>query len=244
MPARLAHRAVSALGWVGFTVVMLWAVAFLAGVAVPRTVDGPHRVGTATAVAVDVALLLLFAAQHSVMARRSVKSWLRRRIPAALERTTYVLATNVCLALLFLLWQPFGATVWDLDGAAAWALWALCAAGWALAVAATFSVDHLELTGLRQAGWGRRPVERTSELQISGLYSVVRHPLMTGLVLAFWVTPSMSASHLLFAAGATAYVLVGMAFEERDLRRAFGAAYDDYARRVPALVPGLVGQPD
>jgi len=243
MPARLTHRAVSALGWAGFTAVMLWAVAFLAGVVVPRTVDGPHRVGTAAAVAVDLALLLLFAAQHSVMARRSVKSWLRRRIPAPLERTTYVLATNVCLALLFLLWQPFGPTVWDIDGAAAWVLWAVCAAGWALAVAATFAVDHLELTGLRQAGWGRA-VQRTTELQTSGLYSVVRHPLMTGLVLAFWVTPSMSASHLLFAAAATAYVLVGMAFEERDLRRAFGTAYDDYARRVPALVPGLVGQPD
>jgi protein-S-isoprenylcysteine O-methyltransferase Ste14 len=239
MSGRRTNLVVSALSWVGFNAVTLWAVAFLAGVGLPRTVDGPHRVGAISALAVDLALLLLFAAQHSVMARRSVKAWLRRRIPASLERTTYVLATDVCLALLFLLWEPLGGTVWDVDGAAAWVLWALCATGWALAVAATFAVDHLELTGLRQAGWGC-PVEPVPGLQTSGLYAVVRHPLMTGLLVAFWATPSMSVSHLLFAAASTGYVLVGMAFEERDLRRTFGAAYDDYAARVPALVPGVV----
>jgi len=236
--ARRSHLVVSALGWLGFNAVMLWAVGFLAAVVVPRTVDGPHRAGTVPAVAVDLALLLLFAVQHSVMARRSVKAWLARRVPGPLERTTYVLATNVCLALLFVLWEPFGGRVWHLTGAAAWLLWALCAAGWGLAVLATFAVDQLELTGLRQAGWGRA-AEPVADLETGGLYAVVRHPLMTGLVLAFWATPSMSASHLLFAAAATAYVLVGMAFEERDLRRTFGAAYDDYAARVPALVPGL-----
>ena len=249
MPARrppLAHLAVSVLGWVGFTAVTLWAVAFLAGVAVPRTVDGPHRVGAGAAVATDLALLLLFAAQHSVMARRPVKAWLRQRVPASLERTTYVLATDVCLALLLLLWQPFGGTVWDVHGVAAVALWSLFAAGWALAVVATFAVDHLELVGLRQAGWGRRPGPRAAgepvepdELQTGGLYAVVRHPLMTGLVVGFWATPSMSVSHLVFAAASTGYVAVGMAFEERDLRGTFGAAYDEYAARVPALVPGL-----
>ena len=238
MSRRRSHLVMSALGWAGFNAVTLWAVVFLAGVAVPRTVDGPHRVGPALAVTVDLALLLLFAAQHSVMARRSVKAWLRRRLPAPLERTTYVLATDGCLALLFLLWEPFGGTVWQVDGAAAWVLWALCAAGWALALVSTFAVDHLELTGLRQAGWGRR-VEPVSGLQTGGLYAVVRHPLMTGLLLAFWATPSMSASHLLFAAASTGYVLVGVSFEERDLRRTFGAAYDDYAARVPSLVPGL-----
>jgi methanethiol S-methyltransferase len=237
VPARPSHLAASALGWLGFNAVMLWAVGFLAGVVVPRTVDGPHRVGTVTAVAVDLALLLLFGLQHSVLARRSVKTWLRRRVPLALERTTYVLATDVCLALLFVLWQPFGGTVWELHGAAAWPLWALCAAGWALAVVATSAIDQLELTGLRQAGWGR-PVAAAAGLETTGLYAVVRHPLMTGLLVAFWATPSMSASHLLFAAAATGYIVVGTAFEERDLRRTFGPAYDAYAARVPALVPG------
>ena len=104
---------------------------------------------------IDLALLLLFAVQHSVMARPSVKAWMRRRIPAPLERTTFVLATNVCLGLLFLLWQPFGRAVWHVGGVAAVVLWGVCAAGWALAVASTFAVDHLELFGLRQGGWGR-----------------------------------------------------------------------------------------
>ena len=115
---------------------------------------------------------------------------------------------------------------------------ALCALGWVVAVAATFAVDHLELTGLRQAGWGaRRESPASAELEVGGMHAVVRHPLMTGLLLAFWATPHMGASHLLFAAAASAYIAVGVAFEERDLRRTFGAAYDAYAARVPALVP-------
>ena len=239
MRARAGHLVLSALGWLGFNAVMVWAVAFLAGVVVPRTIDGPHRVGTATAVTVDLGLLLLFALQHSVLARRSAKAWLRRWVPAALERTAYVLATDVCLALLFLLWQPFGGSVWHVTGPAAWLLWGLCAAGWLLAVVATSAIDQLELTGLRQAGWGRRAAEPVSELQTGGLYAVVRHPLMTGLVLAFWATPTMTAGHLLFALANTAYILVALQFEERDLIAEFGATYQDYRRRVPMLVPRL-----
>ena len=110
----------------------------------------------------------------------------------------------------------------------------------ALAITATFAIDHLELVGLRQAGWAAaRDPGLTSDLYVGGLYAVVRHPMMTGLVLAFWATPRMSASHLLFALAATGYIAVGIAFEERDLRRAFGVSYDDYAASVPALVPSL-----
>jgi protein-S-isoprenylcysteine O-methyltransferase Ste14 len=216
----------------------VWTAGFLAGVVVPRHVDGPVRSSTLTAVAVDLSLLGLFAVQHSVMARRQVKAWLRRRVPASLERTTFVLATNLCLALLLLWWQPFGGQVWHVHGVSAAVLWSLCAAGWVLATASTFAVDHLGLTGLRQAGWAapRPPAE---DLQAHGLHAVVRHPLMTGLLLAFWATPDMSASHLLFALASTIYIAIGVRFEERDLRRTFGAAYDEYAARVPALVPGL-----
>jgi protein-S-isoprenylcysteine O-methyltransferase Ste14 len=235
---RPVHLLLSALGWAGFNVVMLWAVAFLADAYLPRTVDSAQRVATAAAVATDLALLLLFAAQHSVMARRSVKAWLRRWVPVPLERTTYVLVTNGCLAVLFVFWQPFGGQVWQVHGVAAVALWILCGAGWALAVAATFAVDQLELTGLRQAGWGQ-PLKPGAGLEIGGMYAVVRHPLMTGLLLAFWATPSMGVSHLLFAAASTAYIALGVAFEERDLRRTYGAAYEAYATRVPSVVPGL-----
>jgi protein-S-isoprenylcysteine O-methyltransferase Ste14 len=240
MSSRHASLALSALAWVGFVVVMLWTVGFLAGVVVPRTVDGPARTPTGFAVAADLGLLGLFAVQHSVMARRGVKSWLRRRIPASLERTTFVLATDVCLVALLVLWQPWGGQLWDQDGPAAVVLWSLCAAGWLLAITATFAVDHLELTGLRQAGWApRKSSAPITELQTGGLYAVVRHPLLTGMLLAFWATPQMGASHLLFAVASTAYIAVGVRFEERDLRRSFGASYDAYAARVPALLPGL-----
>jgi protein-S-isoprenylcysteine O-methyltransferase Ste14 len=176
-----AYLVTSALGWLGFVAVTAWTIPFLAGVLVPRTVDGPARTSPPVAVAVDLALLGLFAAQHSVMARGSVKAWMRRRVPAPLERTTYVLATDACLGLLLWLWQPFGGSVWHVASPLAPALgsvlgsvlWALCAAGWALAVAAT------------------------------------------------------------------GYIVVGVRFEERDLRRTFGEAYDAYAARVPALLPRL-----
>ncbi|MBA2952920.1 isoprenylcysteine carboxylmethyltransferase family protein [Nocardioides sp. MAH-18] len=234
------YLVLSALAWVGFVAVTLWTMAFLADGVISSTVDGPARTNAAVAVAVDLALLLLFAVQHSVMARPQVKAVLRRRIPAALERTSYVLATDVCLVLLLVLWQPWGGRVWEVDGPAAYVLWSLCAAGWLLAITATFAVDHLELTGLRQAGWAApRESSGVPELEVGGLYAVVRHPLMTGLLLAFWATPQMGASHALFALAATAYIAVGVRFEEHDLRRTFGATYDAYAARVPSLVPRL-----
>jgi len=240
MSRRPALLLLSAAAWAGFVVVTLWTMAFLADVIVPRTVDGPVRTTTAQAVAVDLALLLLFAVQHSVMARRQVKAWLGQLIPAELERTSYVLATDACLVLLLVLWQPFGGQVWHLEGAAAVLPWSVCALGWVLAIASTFAIDPLDLVGLRQAGWApARNPGRGSGLYVGGLYAVVRHPLMTGLVLAFWATPRMGASHLLFALAATGYIAVGIMFEERDLRATFGATYDDYAARVPALVPGL-----
>jgi protein-S-isoprenylcysteine O-methyltransferase Ste14 len=240
MPRRVAYLLLSAAGWTGFLVIMLWTIAFLAGVVAPRTVDGPARTTLTGAVAIDFGLLLLFGVQHSVMARRGVKSWLRRRTPDALERTWYVLATDLCLALLLLFWQPWGGQVWRADGAAAVVLWLLCGAGWVLAIVSTFAVDHLELLGLRQAGWvaPRQPAETTPSLKVDGLHGIVRHPLMTGLLLAFWATPQMGASHLFFALAMTGYIAVGILFEERDLRRLFGLSYDDYAARVPALVPG------
>ena len=240
MNRRPSYLFVSAAAWLWFLVVVVWTLAFLADVGVPWTVDGPVRTTAVNAIAADLALLLLFAVQHSVMARRQVKSWMGRWIPAELERTSYVVATILCLTLLLVLWQPWGGQVWHLEDAAAVVLWALFGAGWVLAIAATFAVDHLELLGLRQAGWApARDAALTSDLQVSGLYAVVRHPLMTGMLLAFWATPQMGASHLLFALASTGYIAVGVWFEERDLRRTFGASYDAYAARVPALLPGL-----
>lgn len=234
-----SHLALSALGWIGFVVVAVWTALFLADALLAHTVSGVARLPAATAVAVDAALIMLFAAQHSAMARQAVKAWLARWVPPPLERTCYVLAADASLALLLALWQPWGGRLWRIDGPGAIAVWAVYLAGWLLAILATFAVDHLELFGLRQAGWGGTPSGAAPALVTGGMHAVVRHPLMAGLLLAFWATPRMSASHLMLAVAMTGYIAVGIAFEERDLRRRFGAAYREYARRVPAVVPGL-----
>ena len=239
-PRRLSSLVLSALAWVGFVVVMLWTMGFLAGVVVPRTVDGPARTTTGLAVAADLGLLGLFA----VAALRDGAP--RGQVMAASTGPGVPRAHDVRPGHRHLPRRAAGAVAAlgrpglgrERPGSGRPVV--LCAAGWLLAVAATFAVDHLELTGLRQAGWAaRRSSTPVTELQTGGLYAVVRHPLLTGMVLAFWATPQMSASHLLFALAATAYVAVGMRFEERDLRRSFGASYDVYAAHVPALVPRL-----
>lgn len=238
MKSRASTLALSAVAWIGFNAVMLWTAAFLADMAGPRTVDARMRTDPVIALLTDVGLLLMFGVQHSVMARAGVKSTMRRVIPVALERTVYLLATEVCLVLLMLLWQPIDGQLWQVSGPAALVLWGLCAVGWALATWSTYAVDHLELTGLRQSGWTpARAPEDVRALQTRGLYAVVRHPLMTGLLLAFWATPHMGRGHLVFAAGSTAYILLGVCFEERDLRREFGGDYEAYAQRVRSLLP-------
>ena len=240
MRHRSVHLTLSAVAYAGFAVVVVWTVAFLAGVAVPITVDAPVRSAPGPSIAIDVGLALVFAVQHSAMARSPVKRALRRWIPPDLERAVFVMATVVCLTLLLMLWQPVAGWVWEVDGAAAVALWTACAAGWALALLSTFVVDHLEFIGLRQAGW-RNPSGRTAAplLVEDGVYGLVRHPMMTGLLVAFWCTPRMSVGHLLFAGSASLYIAVGVRLEERDLVHEIGPDYRRYARRVPALVPRL-----
>ena len=239
MRKRPLHLILSALAYGSFVAVVAWAVAFLSGTLVPLTVDGPVRATAGLAVATDVALLLLFALQHTVMARRPVKRALERLLPRELERTAFVLATVACLALLLVLWQPLGGWVWHVDGPWALVLWVGFVAGWVLTVVSTFLVDHLEFVGLRQTGWtGTADALAPPPFVSGGLYAIVRHPMMVGLLVAFWCTPRMSVGHLLFAVAATAYIAVGTRFEERDLRREVGPAYDRYAERVPSLVPG------
>lgn len=232
------------MGLVGYAVVAYaaflgalgWAVTFLADLHLPRGIDDGVRHRTVPAVLADAALLLLFAAQHSVMARSGFKRRLRRFLPAAAERSTFVLASSLVLLLLLWQWQPMRGRVWDLP--AAGAVWALCAAGWVVAVSSTFLVDHTEFFGLRPALSGVRglPSGRVP-FRERGLYAWVRHPMMLGLLVAFWATPQMTAGHLLFAAAASAYIAVGLRFEERELVREVGEVYRDYASRVPAIVP-------
>jgi protein-S-isoprenylcysteine O-methyltransferase Ste14 len=218
------------LGVLGYT------VGFLAGFGVPKGIDQGPRVAWPAAVAVDVALLLLFAVQHMVMAR----PWFKRRwVAAPAERATFVLCANLTLVLLFWLWRPLRGTVWRVPEPGAGALIALYAAGWVVAVAATFTISHADLFGLRQAfSHARRTAYRPPAFTRRGLYRFVRHPLMTGFLLVFWAAPTMSAGHLLFAVAGTGYIVVGIRFEQRDLLRDLGPVYRRYQSEVPALVPG------
>jgi protein-S-isoprenylcysteine O-methyltransferase Ste14 len=227
------------LAYTAFVAAALWAIAFLADLSTPHTVDGTSRRPVWAALLVDACLLLVFAVQHSVMARAGFKRRLARVFPVAAERSTYVLAASLALGLLFWQWQPLPASVWHV-GAQPWAalIWVVYAVGWLIVVATTFMIDHLDFLGLRQAysHTRQRPYQPPSFSE-RWLYAWVRHPMMLGLLIAFWATPTMTAGHLLFAIAASAYVAIGLKFEERDLTRLLGPTYSDYAHRVPALIP-------
>jgi len=249
---RTAPRSVAApliLGYAAgayllFLAVLGYTIGFFAGAGVPRGIDQGPRSPWPLAVAVDLLLLLLFAVQHSVMARPWFKRRWTRLVPVPAERATYVLCASLLLVLLFWQWRPVGGTVWHVSGPAAGVLAGVYAAGWVVAVGSTFIIDHFDLFGLRQAylharGAAYRPPPFTER----GLYRWVRHPLMAGFVIAFWAAPVMTVGHLLFAAAATGYILVGITFEERDAGRDLGETYRAYQDRVPALVPALRPRP-
>jgi protein-S-isoprenylcysteine O-methyltransferase Ste14 len=228
---------VALIAYLWFLADVGWAIAFLAGRPAPTSVDGGHSGGTAAAVAVDLALLAAFALHHSVMARKGAKRVLTRVLPPAAERSTYVLVADALLALVLWQWRPIGGSIWEVDSQP-WRtlLWVGYALGWVIAVAATFMIDHLDFVGLRQAA-SRPDRYRPPMFRERWLYAWVRHPLMLGLLIAVWVTPAMSAGHLLFATAASGYIAVGVWFEERDLRRTLGDPYREYARRTPAVIP-------
>jgi protein-S-isoprenylcysteine O-methyltransferase Ste14 len=221
-----------------FLAVLGYAVGFFAGFGVPKGIDQGPRAAVPAAAAIDLLLLLLFAVQHTVMARPWFKRRWTRIVPGPAERTTFVLAASLVLALLFWLWRPIGGIIWDLPGPAADTLRAVYAGGWAVAISSTFLVSHSDLFGLRQA-WlhARRARYRPPPFTERGLYGRIRHPLMAGFVVVFWSAPAMTAGHLLFAATATGYILAGIAFEEHDLIQNLGGTYTAYRARVPALIP-------
>lgn len=221
-----------------FFATFLYAVGFVGNIFVPRSIDSPRAGDLATALLVDTALLLLFALQHSGMARPAFKRQFTRLVPVAAERSTYVLASSLALIALFVFWRPLGGSVWQVQGTAAIGLNLLCAFGWALVLFTTFLINHFDLFGLRQVWLNFRGVPyHHIGFRQPALYRVVRHPLYVGFLFAFWATPQMTLTHLLFALGTTGYILVAIQLEERDLIDHLGDAYRNYKRQVPMLVP-------
>jgi len=232
---RLAVLGYAVVAYAIFLLSSAWAVVFLAS-----SIDRPATRPAAVALAMDGGLLLAFAVQHSVMARAGFKRRLTRLIPPAAERSTFVLVAGLLLLATFTWWQPLPALIWHVGPPWSVAIWILYGAGWLLVAGSTFAVDHADFLGLKQAYVHlRRWAYRSPAFTRSRLYAWCRHPMMLGLVIAFWATPRMSAGHLFFAVASTGYVAVGIHFEERDLRRHIGADYVAYANQVPALVPGI-----
>ncbi len=239
MICRLACLAYGIVCYVLFLATVACAVGFVGGFAVPRPLDGLPSGPLGPALAVDAALLGLFAVQHSVMARRWFKERWTRIVPPPAERSTFVLFASLALALLMWQWRPLGGLVWSVEAKAARALlWALFALGWGLVLACTLLIDHLDLFGLRQVlAHFRGLPHREPHFVTPGPYRYVRHPLYLGFLLAFWATPQMTLSHLLFAVATTGYILVAIQLEERDLLRVHGRPYAEYRRRVSMLLP-------
>ena len=222
-----------------FFVTFLYAIGFVEGMVVPQTLDTGASSSIGEALLVDCGWFVLFAIQHSGMARTPFKARWTKLVPPRAERSTYVLVSAAMFVLLVLFWRPIPTVLWDVTTPALrFALIGSSFAGWGLVLASSFSIDHFELFGLRQvidAARGTQPPP--AKFRVPALYAVVRHPLYLGFVIASWATPHMTVGHLVFAIGMTSYVLVGMYFEERDLVRTFGDDYRRYAQRVPALLP-------
>jgi len=223
-----------------FFATFLYAVGFIGNLWVPKSIDSPRDVSMAAALFANLGLLGLFAVQHSVMARPAFKRWWTRLVPASAERSTYVLFSSVALIVLFWFWQPMGGVVWEIQSVAGInTMYALYAAGWALLLYCTFLIDHFDLFGLRQV-WLQFVGKPCTPLDFKTpwLYRQVRHPLYIGWLMIIWATPTMTVAHLVFAMMSTAYILVGIQLEERDLVNAH-PEYAEYRQRVPMLLPAF-----
>lgn len=228
------------VSYVIFFVTFLYAIGFVGNLVVPKAIDTPPTAGTFwRGLLANVILMSIFAVQHSVMARPAFKKWWTRFVPRPIERSTYVLFSSLALILMYWQWRAMPDAVWTVTNPiGVYLLWLLFFTGWGLILFSTFLINHFDLFGLRQVDHYRRGVEyKYLPFGTPVVYKIIRHPIMLGFIIAFWSTPNMSVGHLLFAAVTTAYILVAIQLEERDLVSYHGEAYEDYRREVSMLIP-------
>ena len=220
---------------------ILYAIGFVGNLFVPKSIDGPAAMPLAKAVLINASLLLVFALQHSIMARPAFKRWWTRFVPEPAERSTYVLIASLCLLLMMWQWQPIGGVVWVIESSLLKTiLVSAYAFGWALVFISTFLINHFDLFGLRQT-WlyftGRKYTSLPFRTPL--FYRFVRHPLYLGFLIAFWSTPVMTVAHILFAMLTTGYILTAIVFEEKDLEAHFGESYVTYKQNSSKIIPFL-----
>lgn len=235
------------ISYLFFLASLLYAMGFVGNVLVPKSIDSgaADGAGVGTAVLVNVILLGIFAVQHSVMARQEFKRIWTKLVPRPIERSTYVLISSLLLFLLYWLWVPIPAAVWDVSGTSLGTLlWVMYWIGWGLVLASSFFIDHFELFGLRQVYAQFQQVEfDPPDFQAPYLYKYVRHPLMLGFFIAFWATPRMSTGHMIFSIATSGYIVIGTLLEERDMIRRFGDRYKRYRKAVGMFFPLPSNQP-
>ena len=239
MLGRVAVLCYGIAAYLVFFLTFLYAMAFVGNWSVSKTIDSGAAGSTAAALVINTLLLSIFVVQHTIMARPAFKRWVTQYIPAAIERSTFVLLASGSLILVFAFWQRSATVIYDVSGTwANWPLTALSLFGWGCVLLFSFIINHFDLFGLRQVYLHWRHVEYSHvPFRLIGPYKLVRHPLMVGFIIAFWATPRMTLGHLFFAVMTTVYIFIGVWFEERDLIAHFGEPYLAYRRKVRGLLP-------
>ncbi len=224
--------------YVLFLISFLWAIAFVGNMYVGHTIDSPGTDSFGTALMINALLLGIFAISHSVMARPGFKKAWTKIIPQSIERSTYVLVSSATLILIFTQWSPMNEVIWSISGMGATVLNVLFWAGWVLVLLSTFMINHFDLFGLRQV-WMRYKETDYRDLPFTTAfaYKFIRHPLLLGFVIAFWAAPTMTMGHLIFAIATTAYMLIAIQLEEKDMEAVFGDTYRAYKSQVPMMIP-------